>query len=42
MDRMLASKWLLFVAIVLAAVYVWANFWWFSNAVRVLVSDWWR
>jgi hypothetical protein len=42
MDRILASKLLVYLAIGLAVLYVWKNFYWLSNASRVLVSDWWR
>lgn len=42
MDRVLASRLLVFVLIALAVAYVWENFWWLSNASRALISDWWR
>jgi hypothetical protein len=42
MDRALASKWLVYIAIGLVVVYLWKNYWWLSNACRVMASDWWR
>jgi len=42
MDRALASKWLLFIATGLAVLYLWNNYYWLSNAIRVGVDNWWR
>jgi hypothetical protein len=42
LDRILTSKVLLYIALGLAIVYLWNNYWWLSNAVRVFVSDWWH
>jgi hypothetical protein len=42
MDRALASKWLIYIAIGLAVVYLSRNYYWLSNAVRVWVDTWWR
>jgi hypothetical protein len=42
MDRALASKWLIYITIGLAMVYLWRNYYWLSNATRVWVDTWWR
>jgi hypothetical protein len=42
MDRLLASKLAFYVALGLAAAYVWANFEWLRNSGRMLIVDWWH
>jgi hypothetical protein len=42
MDRALASKWLLFIAIGLAVLYLSKNYYWLSNAIRVMVDNMWK
>jgi len=42
LDRILTSKVLWYIAIGLTIVYLWENYWWLSNAIRVAIADWWR
>ncbi len=42
MDRMLASKWFFYIAVMLAVAYLFMNSTASGNALKALIADWWR
>ncbi len=42
MDRMLASKWFFYIAVALAVAYLFMNSTAPGNALKALITDWWR